>query len=367
MPESLNSFIETSLSRMRKEALPILQNVKSDGVIYLIIVVIALSVTLFSSLSGYGNRISLFAYMYAMPSVVMVTAVIVAVGYFFVLAARREPRPLLCYWNKIQGMFASRDRVISGFILLTGLSVFISSFSTMKGLIPLIHPFEYDRVFHDIDFWLAGGHEPWLIAHSILSSPYFTLVINYSYKIWFFLLWGILSYFILAKSSFERTRYLISWILCWTVLGMVVAMALSSAGPAFTIKLDPSNRDYVELMSLLKQQDIWLEAHNLTGVMALKTQDDLWQAYSVGTEMLGSGISAMPSMHVSMAVLMMLAMSQINKALGAIFGLFACIIFVGSFFLGWHFMIDGLVSGVLTVLIWLVSGRISAAVATNRA
>lgn len=357
----MNSFATQSLSafssQLKRELTSILKFIQGDFPIYILIGIVTLTVTTFAHLNGFSNHISLFAYMYAMPFVVLITLSVVGVGYFFILAARREPRPIQCYLNLLKVAFNHRARLCAAFVLLTAISVFISSFSTMKGLIPLVHPFEFDLLFHDLDFWLLGGHEPWLVFHSIFTSPYVILAINYSYKIWFFLLWGTLSYFLLLRPSDLRSQYLLSWILCWTILGMVVAMTLSCAGPAFTARLNPTNHDYDALMFILNQHNLWLESHQLTGVMALKTQDDLWHAYANGKEMLGSGISAMPSMHVSMAVLMMLGMNKVNKKLGILFGLFASIIFVGSFSLGWHYMIDGLVSGPMTLFIWRATGR----------
>lgn len=359
---AVNSFAPQSTSvfipQLKREVTPILKNIHSDRLIYIVIGIITLSVTIFAYLNGFSNRVSFFSYMYTMPLVVMLTITIVGVGYFFLLAARREPRPILCYWNQIKKLVSYRSRICSAFVLLTAMSIFISSFSTMKSLIPLIHPFEYDHLFHDIDFWLLGGNEPWYLVHSIVDSPYLISAINYCYKIWFFLLWGTLSYFLLVSHSEVRSRYLLSWILCWTILGMIIAMILSCAGPAFTARLDVSNHDYDALMQLLHQHSSWLESQDSTGVMALKTQDALWQSYANGKEMLGSGISAMPSMHVSMAVLMTLGMNAVNRKLGLVFGIFAVIIFIGSFSLGWHYLVDGLVSAPVTVLIWVVSGRI---------
>ena len=78
----------------------------------------------------------------------------------------------------------------------------------------------------------------------------------------------------------------------------------------------------------------------------------MWGYYLEGTPSLGSGISAMPSMHVSIAVLVALVSSQVSKKAGCIFWLFALIIQIGSVHLGWHYAIDGYMATALTVLIW---------------
>ncbi|MGR5470083.1 phosphatase PAP2 family protein, partial [Vibrio astriarenae] len=120
------------------------------------------------------------------------------------------------------------------------------------------------------------------------------MIINYCYNIWFLLQWGILCYFILASRSKQRSCYLVSWILCWLLLGMIAATILSSAGPAFLSRLDSNIHDYDELMNLLHQQHDWLIANGYHGLFALDTQDELWDSYANGKEMLGGGISAMP-------------------------------------------------------------------------
>lgn len=345
-------------TQLKKEFNNVAFYVKGDSIIYVLIAFIVAFVCLFASFNDCANKISLFSYMYAMKWVVFFSTLFLFFGYFFILLLRREPRPLLCYWDKLKLIYTHRARIVSAFILLTAISTFISSFSTMKGLIPLVHPFEYDLIFHDIDFWLFLGHEPWRVIHSIFNSPYLTLIINFFYNVWFFLIWGVLSYFLLALPSRSRTRYLISWLLCWSILGMIIAMLLSSAGPAFVGRLDIKNHYYDPLMQLLQEQNVWLKHRGWGEVFSLGTQDDLWQAYANGKYMLGSGISAMPSLHISMAVLMALGISSLNRKLGFAFWIFAGIIMIGSVDLGWHYVVDGLVSAPLTWLIWYLSGKV---------
>ncbi|MGR5318764.1 phosphatase PAP2 family protein [Vibrio sp. DNB22_19_1] len=340
---------------LRQEATNILKHIQEDSLIYAIISIICLSVTSYSYFHGYKNKVSFFAYANALPIIIWLTVVLLATIYFFILIKNKEPRPLLCYWYQIKRVFNYRAKIISAFMLLTALSLFISSFSTAKSMIPLVNPFKYDALFHDIDAWIFGGQAPWTIVHRVLDSPFLTMIINYCYNIWFLLQWGILCYFILASRSKQRSCYLVSWILCWLLLGMIAATILSSAGPAFLSRLDSNIHDYDELMNLLHQQHDWLIANGYHGLFALDTQDELWDSYANGKEMLGGGISAMPSMHVSMSVLMALGMNSVNRTLGLVFGLYGGVILVGSVALGWHYFSDGLVSIVLTVLIWKMS------------
>ncbi|MEZ4483970.1 MAG: phosphatase PAP2 family protein [Syntrophotaleaceae bacterium] len=95
---------------------------------------------------------------------------------------------------------------------------------------------------------------------------------------------------------------------------------------------------------------------SIPDLQATKFQDALWQAYGGGEFIPYGGISAMPSMHVSIAVLLALIYTRYNKWIGLPFILFAILIQVGSVHLGWHYAIDGYVL-FLTLLIWYCVSR----------
>jgi hypothetical protein len=75
-----------------------------------------------------------------------------------------------------------------------------------------------------------------------------------------------------------------------------------------------------------------------------------------GTYDFGSGISAMPSIHVSAAVLFALLGWRVDRRLGIGFTIFAIVIMIGSVHLAWHYAIDGYLSAALTLVIWWVCG-----------
>ncbi len=88
----------------------------------------------------------------------------------------------------------------------------------------------------------------------------------------------------------------------------------------------------------------------------LTVQEYLWAAYRDGTTSKGSDISAMPSLHVAMAVLMALGTWRINRWIGAGMWAYALMIQIGSVHLAWHYAIDGFLAAVLTVGIWRLTG-----------
>ena len=94
------------------------------------------------------------------------------------------------------------------------------------------------------------------------------------------------------------------------------------------------------------------EANKSSPVWAIGTQKKLWKAYKENKTKLGSGISAMPSMHVSMAFLFALVGWRSNRLIGLMLGIYTIIILMGSVHLGWHYAIDGYAAILGTLLIW---------------
>jgi len=91
-------------------------------------------------------------------------------------------------------------------------------------------------------------------------------------------------------------------------------------------------------MSFLRQVNA---SYELT---ALRSQGILWQGYIGAGDIKFYGISAMPSMHVALPVLYMLAGFRENRWLGWAFLVYLIAILIGSVHLGWHYAIDGYVS-----------------------
>jgi len=340
-----------------KEVKAVYSHLAEDYALYLTIGLITALSTIFIFAADYGTNFAPFSYLSQLKALLPISLIVYFGFNFIALMLRREPRPLLYLWNNINSMYGHRARIISALFLLSAVSIFASNFSTVKALIPLVHPFEYDALFHSIDLQLFSGIEPWAFVHSLVPSPYFTLTLNLFYNIWLLLVWVTLCYFALCSNRTHRFRFILSWLLSWTIIGNILALLMSSAGPAFVAKLDPSNLIYQDLITLLMDHDTWLKNNDLFGIWALNTQELLWEAYATDRDMLGSGISAMPSMHVSMAVLMALSANMVNKKLGLVMWAYAFAIYIGSFALGWHYAIDGLVSAPITLMIWLGVGR----------
>ena len=132
------------------------------------------------------------------------------------------------------------------------------------------------------------------------------------------------------------------------LLGTVLRTLANSAGPIFYDRLFGGDR-YASLMQTI--------AEDFYGRLMLQASYYLFDAYTAQNPVVGSGISAMPSIHVAVAVINALFFSSINKWAGFVAWIYAAVIMFGSVHFGWHYAIDGYVSIVSCLLIWRVATK----------
>ena len=82
----------------------------------------------------------------------------------------------------------------------------------------------------------------------------------------------------------------------------------------------------------------------------------LLSSYISASPGVGGGISAAPSMHVSVATLNALFLSRYGKAPSILAWGYCLVIFLGSVHLGWHYAVDGYIAFGMTLLIWKGAG-----------
>ncbi len=241
------------------------------------------------------------------------------------------------------------DRVIQAMPVIIALCLFMPLFSAMKSAIPLFNEFQWDQTFIEWDRALFGM-DAWRLFYPALFSPLILALIAFLYHLWIFLLYASGIFFAFHLSNRElRERFFVSYFLAWTIVGGLLAMYFSSVGPCFAYPL-LGITDFQPLMAELRQ------ANGQFPIMVLDVQDKLalWQKY--GENGLGGGITAMPSMHVSLALLFFLAVRRISAKAAWVFGLFFCVICVGSVVTGYHYAVDGLVAAAATYIIWVMTG-----------
>lgn len=326
--------------------------VRQDGAVIGLLLFFILSAGLFSIAVGEAARFSIFVY----PGVAIFSLFTVGLASFifyslYLLFVLRPERPIAFLFRKV-ALQMNRVGVLRVLVIVTLFSFFLSSVSSLKTMIPVVNPFSWDQFFSQLDAALLGGHQAWRWVHPVIEAFDLTMPINALYNGWFFFVFGVLFWQIIDVSHpHRRQRYLVSYILCWVINGTVLAMIFSSAGPAFfgEIYHDRPN-PYEPLMLYLTTANAGQAA------WALAIQDYLWEVYRQGALKIGSGISAMPSMHVSLAWLGFLHFSKVNKGLALLVMGYVLVILVGSVHLAWHYAVDGILAIATTGAIWRAAG-----------
>ena len=278
--------------------------------------------------------------------------VIFVLGHTIYVMVVIHPKRLISYlFQEWQNRFLKPQRLINTFFVLLLLPLFMSAFSSFKSLIPVINPFLWDETFQYVDHFIHFGHHPWELIQPYLDQPISSFRINFIYHLWVFVMNGMLLWQICTlKDSLLRMQFLLCFLLLWVVLGSVLATIFASVGPCYYGEVVVGINPYEDLLGYL-----W-DAHNYQTLWALDMQKKLWDGYQLAAVTQGSGVSAMPSLHVATSVLFALLAWRTNKALGVLLTGFCCLIFIGSIHLGWHYAIDGYVSIIMTLLIWKCVG-----------
>jgi len=275
-----------------------------------------------------------------------------AIGYpLYVMLFVRPQRLARYLFDDLRENYLTFERLFAALIVLASFPLFASVFTSLKIMIPAMHPFDWDVDFAALDRWLHGGIDPWRLLHPVLGHPWITTAINAVYHLWYFVIYTVFLWqaFRVADPR-TRMQFLVSFILIWALLGNLMATLFASAGPCYFGLVTGVADPFAPLMDYLRA------ANEVSPVWALGVQDYLWNGYEHTLVQRGQGISAMPSLHVSAAVLMALVGWRTNRVLGILLTGFALAIFIGSVHLGWHYAIDGYAAALGTLAIWHAVG-----------
>lgn len=279
-------------------------------------------------------------------------------AYALDLMIRRRPsRPLLVMIGEMRAQVMHWDWLIARACIIISWFCLMVFFTPFKIMIGHVRGFPWDEALMRLDRLLFLGQDPWILTHAVFGGPLATFVLHMAYNMWFVMMWLSIVYFMLRPELVRlRAQYLVSFLLTWMLVGSAAAYLLGSAGPCFYERAfgDPHFRP---LMDRLHRIDAELQAISSTfGVHGLRLQDMLWQSFASESGVFGGGISAMPSVHVSIAVLMACASWSVSARMGWILTLFALTIWIGSVHFGWHYALDGIVGAAMTLAIWRFSG-----------
>jgi len=269
--------------------------------------------------------------------------------FFFTLAlcvsAARlliRERPAQPVRRLIEGATANRERILIAVLGSILLALGSAAFGSLKAGIPRAIPFWLDGPVSGLENGLFGT-DAWAALYSHLgwAVPFFDSL--YSTFVGTHLL-AVLA-LLAIKPSPTKSRALVALALAWLVLGVVGAYLLSSAGPIFYDRVHGGHH-FSALTEMLKAH-----AH-----VATFTADALWTIQQEGIPRIGNGISAMPSMHVTLTLWLALILRKTRFALlgWTYWGL----IWIGSVLLGWHWFFDGFVGSAGMLALWGIAPRL---------
>ena len=292
-------------------------------------------------------------------------AVYAATLFLFVLPfgarelLRDRPDRPIAYLQDLAARNRVGARFMSGLPMLLALILYMPAFSAMKSAIPLFNTYGWDQFWIQADIAIHGT-DPWRILQPVLGYPYVTSAISLAYHAWIMLIYagGVFFCFFVSDERL-RHRYFIAYFGIWTIIGVVFATMFASVGPCF-LDLIAGDHHFDDLMAYL------YEANTVAPVLVLDVQEQLLYWHLTGSHGLGRGITAMPSMHVAMALLFALAIRQYSRRLGYVFFAFFLVIMIASVHLSYHYAVDGYVSIIATLAIWKISAFLAGKPAPRR-
>ncbi len=239
--------------------------------------------------------------------------------------------------------------------VLATLPFILGTFLSTKVQIGHLQNFEYDGPIIRMTTHLIGGKPAWTYFEGLFDHPWAIVALDDLYYLWFPVLcatfvWRMFSF----RDPHLRLQFLLTIAVCWGVVGSFAAIAFPSAGPAFLPHLWDGPTPYDGLLEHLG--NLQRAGYDLT---SQRVQSMLWNLYASGSTIGGSGISAMPSLHVTMAAVLAIYGWRLGRVAGAAYTVFALLIFLGSIMLAFHYALDGMVGAAIAAVVWKGAGKLA--------
>jgi membrane-associated phospholipid phosphatase len=235
-------------------------------------------------------------------------------------------------------------RVGGAFLVALLIVPFQTTFQGLKESIGPIVGFPFDPMLARLAELVHGG-PAWQLLDGVFRFPRLILLLDALYMLWFPLVFLVIVWLSWSTCRVLRIRALVSFLLIWIAGGTIAAWAFASAGPCYS--------QLPQYVALVRRLD-----HIGFPLLARINQRGLWQAEQLDRLLPFGGVSAMPSMHVAIAVWMAIVTWARSRSLGVLFAVYACSVQIGSVVLGWHYGIDGYAGAAIAFGAWAVCKRV---------
>jgi hypothetical protein len=303
-------------------------------------ILLAAAISLHTGVSGW----LVFApYLGAWAAATFLSVLVWAFVHVAMLLPTRADSPLRTVSRRLPG------RVEVALLPAVIFPLFLGGYTWAKCSIPFAVGYGWEQVWANADRFLFGM-DAWRWAHGLFPDSMARVWTLYYAAVWAFaLLFSGTLIGAFASRRFSAT-FFTAMMLSWLIGGIFMAYSMSAAGPVFAHLADPGLGEQflplrAELSRLLAEDDL-----------VLKSQRYLESGINMRVAVKGGGISAMPSMHIATATILVLAASKTRWLPLAI--LFWVLTFLGSLYVGYHYAVDAPIAAVVASLCWVAARRL---------
>jgi len=293
-----------------------------------------------SRLSGIDGTVLVPAYLIPAFCVAIAAVPIWAASELLVLAVRGTRRPGTVIWGRLR----AASPMLALPIVVQPL--FLAAFTTAKTAMAPLASFSWDGRFAMLDHMIFGM-DPWRLTFDLIGVDESRMLELFYTAGWGLSLAFIQVFVVLMTSRRFAGRFFLAMNLSWGLGGIALAYLTPAAGPIFAHLFEPSLAGRFDgLRSLLGD-------HLAATGPILRTQSYLVMALGTRAVEIGGGISAMPSVHVEVAMLYVFAAQGSRWSIPSI--AFAVLTFIGSVHFGYHYAVDGFAAAGVAAICWKVS------------
>lgn len=330
--------------------------VLEDAPFFFLVAVFAVGAMASSSFLSYPGTVKLYSPWASIGTLTVLYFAVATLAVFVHAIVSKRCSPVSpSTWSHVVSTVLAPGPALSFALVFVALPMLLHVFIAFKASIPVVHPFSWDLRFMEWDRLLHLGRHPYVLLQPLLGNPSLTKAIDNFYLLWIPVMWltAVWQGWHGSRRTAVRSQFLLAFAMSWIIVGTLIATLLSSAGPVYFGAVTGLEDPYAPLLAYLQFVDMQYP------LRAIQFQHALWETYVNPAAVGVQGISAMPSMHVAIAVLMAFLGFSIRPLIGWIYATFALIIFIGSIHLAWHYALDGYVAFVAAALIWWASGKVT--------